>query len=53
MGILPGRPIDWPDLRQEQPEQLDYRQQAFEPMAHQRDALNDVVTGFQDSDRAN
>ena len=50
-GHLAGRPIDWPDLRQEQPEQLDYRQQAFEPMAHQRDALNDVVTGFQDSDR--
>ena len=50
-GHLAGRPIDWPDLRQEQPEQLDYRQQAFEPMAHQREALNDVVTGFQDSDR--
>ena len=50
-GHLAGRPIDWPDLRQEQPEQLDYRQQAFEPMPHQREALNDVVTGFQDSDR--
>ena len=50
-GHLAGRPIDWPDLRQAQPEQLDYRQQAFEPMAHQREALNDVVTGFQDSDR--
>ena len=50
-GHLAGRPIDWPDLSQEQPEQLDYRQQAFEPMAHQREALNDVVTGFQDSDR--
>ena len=50
-GHLAGRPIDWPDLRQEQPEQLDYRQQAFEPMAHQREALNDVVTGFQGSDR--
>ena len=50
-GHLAGRPIDWPDLRQEQPEQLDYRQHTFEPMAHQREALNDVVTGFQDSDR--
>ena len=50
-GHLAGRPIDWPDLRQEQPEQLDYRQQTFEPMAHQREALNDVVTGFQGSDR--
>ena len=50
-GHLASRPIDWPDLRQQQPEQLDYRQQAFEPMAHQREALNDVVAGFQDSDR--
>ena len=50
-GHLAGRPINWPDLRQEQPEQLDYRQQAFEPMPHQREALNDVVTGFQESDR--
>ena len=50
-GHLAGRPIDWPDLRQEQPEQLDYRQQTFEPMPHQREALNDVVTGFQGSDR--
>ena len=50
-GHLASRPINWPDLRQEQPEQLDYRSRPFELRPHQREALDDVVNGFQDSDR--
>ena len=50
-GHLDSRPIDWPDLRQEQPEQLDYRQQPFRLMPHQKEALDDVVNGFEDSDQ--
>ena len=50
-GHLASRPVDWPDLRQEQPEQLDYRQQPFRLMPHQKEAFDDVVNGFQDSDQ--
>ena len=50
-GHLASRPVDWPDLRQEQPEQLDYRQQPFRLMPHQKEAFNDVENGFEDSDR--
>ena len=50
-GHLAGRPIDWPDLRREVPEQLDYRIERFSLRDHQREAFNDVINGFQDSDR--
>ena len=50
-GHLAGRPIDWPDLREEQPEQLDYRRRPFELRPHQQEALDDVLKGFEDSDR--
>lgn len=50
-GHLDSRPVDWPDLRQEQPEQLDYRQRPFRLMPHQKAALDDVVNGFEDSDQ--
>ena len=50
-GQLASRPVEWPDLRQEQPEQLDYRQQLFSPKPHQEHAIQDVVNGFKDSDR--
>ena len=50
-GHLAGRPVNWPDLRQEQPEQLDYRQQPFKLMPHQKEAFDDVVNGFEDSDQ--
>ena len=50
-GHLASRPIDWPDLRREVPEQLDYRIERFNLRDHQREAFNDVINGFQDSDR--
>ena len=50
-GHLAGRPIDWPDLRREVPEQLDYRIERFNLRDHQREAFNDVINGFKDSDR--
>ena len=50
-GHLASRPIDWPDLKQQQPEQLDYQQERFRLRPHQREAFNAVVNGFKDSDR--
>ena len=50
-GHLASRPIDWPDLRQEAPEQLDYRPERFSLRPHQREAFNDVINGFKDADR--
>ena len=50
-GHLASRPIDWPDLRQEAPEQLDYRIERFTLRDHQQEAFNDVLNGFKDSDR--
>ena len=50
-GHLASRPIDWPDLRREVPEQLDYRIERFNLRDHQREAFDDVINGFQDSDR--
>ena len=50
-GHLASRPIDWPDLRQEAPEQLDYRIERFSLRPHQQKAFNDVINGFKDSDR--
>ena len=50
-GHLAGRPIDWPDLRREVPEQLDYRIERFSLRPHQQKAFNDVINGFKESDR--
>ena len=50
-GHLASRPINWPDLRQEAPEQLDYRIERFSLRPHQQEAFNDVIDGFNDSDR--
>ena len=50
-GHLASQPVDWPDLRHEAPEQLDYRHKLFSLRPHQREAFNDVVNGFKDSDR--
>ena len=50
-GHLASRPIDWPDLRREVPEQLDYRIERFSLRDHQREAFNDVINGFKESDR--
>ena len=49
-GDLANRPIDWPDLSCEDPEQLK-RQEPFSLRQHQQEAFHDVVNGFNDSDR--
>ena len=48
---LANRPIDYPDLNVELPEQLNYRQEPFRLKLHQQEAFNDVIGGFKDSDR--
>ena len=50
-GHLASRPIDWPNLRQAAPEQLDYRPERFSLRPHQQEAFDDVINGFKDSDR--
>ena len=50
-GHLASRPINWPDLRYETPEHLDYRPVRFSLQPHQQEAFDDVINGFQDSDR--
>ena len=50
-GHLASRPIDWPDLRREVPEQLDYRIERFKLRDHQQKAFDDVINGFKDSNR--
>lgn len=48
---LASRPVDWPDLSHEVPEQLDYQQETFNLREHQKTAFDDVLNGFKASDR--
>ena len=48
---LASRPVDWPDLSLETPEQLDYQQETFSLREHQKEAFDDVINGFNESDR--
>ena len=48
---LASRPVDWPDLSREAPEQLDYQQETFNLREHQKTAFDDVLNGFKASDR--
>ena len=48
---LASRPVKWPNFRSETTEQLDYQQEAFSLREHQREAFNDVIDGFKESDR--
>ena len=50
-GQLESCPIDWPDLLTDEPEDLVYRAESFSLRPHQREALNDVVAGFEEHDR--
>ena len=50
-GHLASRPINWPDLRYETPEQLDYRQVRFSLQPHQQEAFDDVINGFKEHNR--
>ena len=48
---LASRPVKWPDLSVEAPEQLDYQLEHFDLRKHQEKAFNDVINGFRDSNR--
>ncbi len=50
-GDLASRPFDWPDLVSAEPEEISYVGTPFELRPHQREALDDVLAGFQDHDR--
>ena len=47
---LASRPVHWPDLSQQGPEQLDYKLESFTLREHQQTAFDDVLNGFKDSD---
>ena len=48
---LASRPVKWPDLSVETTELLDYQQETFSTRTHQREAFDEVINGFKDSDR--
>ena len=48
---LAERPIDWPNLRRQDPEALHWRTEPFSPRPHQKAAVEDVLRGFADHDR--
>ena len=48
---LASRPFAWPDLEAGAPEDLSYSGAPFELRPHQQEALDDVLKGFEDSDR--
>ena len=48
---LASSPFDWPDLSLQDPEQLTYQQRRFHLKDHQKEAFDDVINGFRESDR--
>ena len=48
---LASQPIEWPDLSNQEPEELNYQHEIFSLMPHQREAFDDVVNGFRGWDR--
>ncbi len=48
---LASRPVQWPDLSLQEPDQLNYQLESFSLHKHQQEALNDVINGFKESDR--
>ena len=48
---LASRPVKWPDLSLEAPDQLDYQQVKFDLRKHQEEAFNDVINGFKNDER--
>ena len=48
---LESSPFEWPDLREQTPEQLTYKQQSFTLKEHQQEAFDDVINGFNEDDR--
>ena len=50
-GELAERPVDWPNLATQDPEKLRARRKPFGLRQHQREALADVMAGFEATDR--
>ena len=50
-STLENSPFEWPDLSLQEPEQLTYKQRRFRLKDHQKEAFDDVVNGFTESDR--
>ncbi len=48
---LASRPVTWPELSRQAPEQLAYRQETFRLRRHQQEAFDDVVHGFKTAAR--
>ena len=48
---LADRPIDWPNLRRRDPDALRWRPKPFSLRPHQKQAVEDVVRGFQERSR--
>ena len=48
---LASRPVQWPNLSRQAPEQIDYQLEAFSLREHQKEAFDDVINGFKESDR--
>ena len=48
---LASRPVQWPDLSLQEPDQLNYQLELFSLREHQQNAFDDVIKGFKESDR--
>ncbi|MXV78331.1 DEAD/DEAH box helicase [Candidatus Poribacteria bacterium] len=48
---LASRPVQWPNLSSQEPDQLNYQLETFSLRDHQKEAFDDVINGFKDSDR--
>ena len=48
---LERSPFEWPNLREQDPEQLTYKQQSYTLKKHQQEAFDDVINGFNEDDR--
>ena len=48
---LASRPVQWPDLSLQEPDQLNYQLETFSLRDHQKEAYDDVINGFKDADR--
>ena len=46
-----SRSVQWPNLSHQAPEQLDYQLESFTLREHQKEAFDDVINGFKESDR--
>ena len=50
-GGLFDSPFDWPDLAEQKPEDLSFRQVRFKLRPHQQEAFDDVAAGLETGDR--